>query len=96
MTKRMNEYIFVLNANADLFNLQLSQWVNTSGAAADVLRFEPRREHPAVSIICTEDIARRVVETFADHISGTHLSRENVVTLPSPLPKKARRPGFGM
>jgi hypothetical protein len=95
MTKQMNEYLLLVTANADAFNAQLSQWVSTSGAAADVIRSEPRHEHPAVSIVCTEEIARQVAETFADRISGTHLHRENVVTLPAPLPKKIRRPGFG-
>jgi hypothetical protein len=115
MTKRMNEYVLMLNptagfalnhgeeyqagAQAEVFRGSLSKWLKDQQAAEDVIRTEAgttqMRGEPAVSIVCTEDIARRVVEAFHGKVANYWMSKENVVTIPAPVAKKARRPGFG-
>ena len=101
MTKQMNEYVLLLKSDeasplpapAAAFNSQLAQWLQDSGAAEDVIRTEPAAVSPKVSVICTESLARRIAEAFSTVASIT-MGKENVITLPDPLPKKTRRAGF--
>ena len=102
MKRQMNEYVLLLNNAAEssplpdaaaVFNAQLAKWVQDNGASADVIRTEAGAQS-AVNMVCTEEIARRVAEAFAGTVASIRMDRENVITLPAPLQKKSRRPGF--
>lgn len=104
MKRQMNEYVLLLNNAAEssplpeaaaAFNSQLAKWLQDNGASADVLRTETGAQSAAVSMVCTEEIARRVVEAFSGTVASIRMDRENIITIPAPLPKKTRRPGFG-
>lgn len=102
MTKQMNQYELLLKSDdasplpaspAASFNLKLAQWVQDNGAADDFIRTETAVQPALVHVVCTEAIARRIAETFTT-IASVRMDKENVITLPDPLPKKTRRPGF--
>jgi hypothetical protein len=100
MAKQMNEYVVLFRNEAEssslpasspgaAFNAQLAKWVQENHVGADVIRTEA--EGPKVSMICTDDVAHRVVEAFAQSVVAVRMDRENVITIPDPLPKKKRR-----
>jgi hypothetical protein len=100
----MNEYVLLLNNVAEssplpaasasvAFNAKVAQWIQDNGATADVIRTEASADASKVSMICTEDVARRVAESFAGAVGSVKMQKENVITIPDPLPKKTRRPG---
>ena len=93
MKKQMNEYKLQLNGDAPAFNTQMIKWVQEQGASCDLLRSETSEQ--AVNVVCTEEIARRVVEAFSGAVAPIRMDRENIITIPAPLQKKTRSPGFG-
>lgn len=97
MTKQMNEYTLLFRS-ADAVPLptaptvlsdELSQWVKRNGASDDVIRTEAAAG-AGVRMVCTDDLARRVADAFGA-VASVRMDKENVITLPDPLPKKTRR-----
>jgi hypothetical protein len=99
MTKQMNEYVLLFNNAAESsplpagqFSERFAKWAEQTGIASDVLRTENKSE--GMTVVCTEEIARRAVEAFSGTVGSIRMDKENVMTIPAPLRKKARRPEF--
>ena len=100
MMKQMNEYVVLFNnavenlpLPATSFSDTFAKWAQDKGFASDVLRTETGPQ--SMNVVCTEDIARQVVDAFSGTVGSIRMDKENVITIPAPLPKKARSPGFG-
>lgn len=98
MKKQMNEYVVLFSNAAESsplpatsFSETFSKWAQDKGFASDVLRTEAGPK--GMNVVCTEDIARQVVEAFFGTVASIHMDKENVITIPAPMPKKTRRPG---
>jgi hypothetical protein len=99
MKKQMNEYVVLFNNVAESsplpatsFSETFAKWAQDKGFASDVLRTEAGPQ--SMNVVCTEDVARQVVETFPGAVASIRMDRENVMTIPAPLAKKTRRPGL--
>lgn len=91
MSRKMNEYELIFNASAGTApREEVAKWLEQND---DVGHAEPK-DATKLAVVATEDVARKVVESFNGTVAKIELRRENAITVPSPYQKKARRPGF--
>jgi hypothetical protein len=100
MPKQMNEYVLLLNTGDaeplkdTAFQSELSSWLTAHEVAADVVRSGPGSAAHSFNLVCTAEVARDVIGAFGAQIAASQMARENVITIPDPLPKKTRSPGY--